>query len=120
MRTRDEGFLKAIRELPCIACGGSYDVEAHHVKTRGSGGGDDPFNIIPLCTDDHTQAEWAWHRNLVRFLKRYPYVLEHLRTLGWKVNWGQNRVVGVSGLRLFHPAYRDADLKEPVQFVIGR
>lgn len=109
MITSDPSFLAAMRKLPCIACGGIYGVEAHHIQTRSRLGGDDPWNIIPLCSDDHTQAEHAWHRNIGRFFKRYPHVKGHLVKLGWTFD----------GNRLIHKAYRDRKPKQAPQYEIG-
>ncbi len=102
MPTRDEKFLKAMRNLQCIACGAPPPSEAHHIQPKGMGnslGGDDWFNVIPLCADDHTQAEWAWHRNRRMFFRRYPHVWSHLKTLGWdflRLNYK---------IKLIHPEY---------------
>jgi len=41
----------------CVACGhnGSiYPLDIDHVKTRGSGGGNEPFNCMTLCRKCHT------------------------------------------------------------------
>lgn len=78
-------LVAQMRMLPCIACG-HHKSEIHHIKTRGSGGKDDPWNIIPLCSDDHTQAPWAIHRSKDKFFKKYPHVKEHLEKLGWEFN----------------------------------
>lgn len=90
----DAEFLKEIRSLPCIACGVRYQVEAHHIQTRGAGGkNDSPWNILPLCAGHHTQRGDAWHRGPKTFLKKYPHVWEHMLKLGWEDNNGN----------LFHP-----------------
>jgi len=95
--TTDLQFLAEIRKLPCIACGkwGSIDKygnpqnEAHHIKSVGSGGGDDWFNVIPLCTDCHTAGPYAYHRSFHKFFKKYPHVWRHLNiNLGWKYESG--------------------------------
>ncbi len=87
MATRDPKFVKAIKSLPCLACGRTTSIKCHHIKSRGSGGGDDWFNLIPLCVDHHTQNGdgHAWHRGKILFLKNYPHVMEHLRKLGWEI-----------------------------------
>jgi len=82
----DPLFLAEIRKLPCICCGSPPPSEAHHIKTRGSGGKDDFFNLIPLCKLDHTMGENAWHRiGSITFLKRFPWVADYLRQLGWTI-----------------------------------
>lgn len=94
-RIKDPEFLKKIRTLKCVACR-HYRSEAHHIKTKGSGGDDSPFNVIPLCSNCHTQSEYAWHRNRARFFKKFPHVLVHLKSMGWEL-WGE---------KLFHQHYR--------------
>lgn len=108
MITHDTRFLKEIRGLPCLACGRTYDVEAHHIKTRRTHG-DDPWNVIPLCSDHHTQDENAWHRNLSKFFHSFPHVWKHLKLLGW---FAVNK-------KLVHPAYRDQKPKQAPRYEIG-
>jgi hypothetical protein len=51
-RYEHPNYLAFIRSLPCVAC--DYPVtDAHHLKTRGSGGSD--LTAIPLCRQHHTQ-----------------------------------------------------------------
>lgn len=108
MRTVDSKFLAEVRKLQCIACGTTIDVEAHHIKTRGSGGGDDPWNVIPLCANDHTQAEWAWHRDIKEFFRRYRHIWTHItKKLEWDFIYKEPELI------LIHPAYRD---QKPKQF----
>ncbi|MGZ3742748.1 MAG: HNH endonuclease signature motif containing protein [Pseudobdellovibrionaceae bacterium] len=114
MATVDAKFLTAIRKLQCIACGNPRDVEAHHIKTKGSGGGDDPWNVIPLCSDCHTQAEWAWHRNIKNFFRKYRHVWTHIiKNLEWDFIYNDPELI------LIHPAYRDQKPKQKPQYEIG-
>lgn len=85
MPTCDPEFLAQIRKLPCMACGSIGSTEAHHIKTRGSGGGDDPWNILPLCSYHHTLSPFAWHRGPRQFLMAFPRVEEHVKKLGWEI-----------------------------------
>jgi hypothetical protein len=112
MITNDPKLLAERRKLRCMACGtfgildreGKPTNEAHHVMPKGMGhgkGGDDWWNILTLCSDCHTQAEWAWHRSLRNFFWRFPHVGRYLQSIGWiflKTDWK---------LKLIHPAYRD-------------
>lgn len=62
---RCPGHLKWVRGFHCLAslfaravpglipCGGN--IEAHHVRTRGAGGGDE--QVVPLCHDHHMQLD---------------------------------------------------------------
>lgn len=102
MKTEDPKHLRAVRLLPCLACGRPGPSEAHHVIAKGMGnskGGDDFWNVIALCTDCHTQAPWAWHRNRNDFFRRSPWVLDYLKQLGWQFIRMNYKV------KLIHPAY---------------
>lgn len=90
--TRDEEFVQAIRGLPCLACNHQPPNECHHIQSRGAGGGDDWWNLLPLCTGCHTGHGHAWHRGKLTFLKKFPHVWDHLQKLGWELN----------GSKLFH------------------
>lgn len=85
-RTIDPDFLNKIREIRCLACG-AFPAEAHHILPRSQGGGDDWYNVIPLCANHHTQngVGHAWHRGKISFLKNYPHVLDHIQKLGWEL-----------------------------------
>lgn len=55
-------------------------IEAAHVKSRGAGGPDYWFNVIPLCLEcHHTQHKksWAW------MVEQYPHLSIALRARGW-------------------------------------
>lgn len=120
--TSSPKLLNMARKDFCCACfcanemvNGEPRVEAHHVLARGMGnakGGDDWWNVIPLCTDDHTAAEWAWHRDLKGFFRRYPHVYRYLRFIGWEfIEMGYK-------LKPVHPAYVNLKPKEKPVWVI--
>lgn len=90
VRCKDPEFLKAIRELACLACGRHPKSEAHHIKTKGAGGGDDFWNVIPLCTATcHVFGGKSWHNVGWReFCDIHPHVWEHLQSLGWSDSFG--------------------------------
>lgn len=78
--TQNEKFLADVRELNCIACGKMCPSDPHHLKSVGSGGGDDPWNVIPLCRLCHT----SWHTiGASLFLRKFPRVELHLKSKGW-------------------------------------
>ncbi len=76
--------LQRVRAFPCCACGRPGPSECHHVRTRGSGGTDDPRNLLPLCTGCHTGNPNAWHRGRETFLDSFPHVREILKKMGWE------------------------------------
>jgi len=86
----DPAFLKAIRALPCLACGITGLTEAHHIKTKRCYG-DDAHNVIPLCFKHHTGSE-GWHGGVWSFLERFPHVLNHLKLLGWQIDLHAERI----------------------------
>jgi hypothetical protein len=45
------------RPLKFGECCDGFDV--HHIETRGSGGGDEPENLITLCRNHHNAAHAA-------------------------------------------------------------
>ena len=61
---RDWRYKAWIREQACACCGSSHDVEAAHTANDGGMAqkGSDR-SCIPLCTDCHTQAPHAHHRD---------------------------------------------------------
>jgi 5-methylcytosine-specific restriction endonuclease McrA len=44
--------LSLIRNLPCVVCS-SKPCDPDHIKTKGSGGGDNLSNLNPLCRTCH-------------------------------------------------------------------
>ncbi len=109
MQTNDPQLLIERRKLACMCCGlwpqmnryGKVENEAHHVKTQGSGGGDDWWNILTLCEGCHTLAPHAWHRNKLKFFKKAPHLISYLKLIGWIFIKAEYK------LKLIHPAYRD-------------
>lgn len=53
-RTEDKKLLKLIATKPCLICG-LIGVDAHHLITRGSGGPDKDWNLVPLCRKHHVE-----------------------------------------------------------------
>ena len=82
---KDEIFLGLIRKINCLCCGAIPPVDACHIKSRGSGGGDEWWNVIPMCRKCHTeQHSIGW----LRFIKKHSHINEHLSDLGWENNLG--------------------------------
>lgn len=55
-RIKDPELLSVVRNLPCLCCLKS-PADAHHVTSRGAGGGDTETNVMPLCREHHQE----WH-----------------------------------------------------------
>lgn len=89
----DEEALQNARNMPCMACSdldpqgaleavfeGNCRSHPHHVKTRGSGGGDYAENLMPLCHIHHREV----HRtSLSHFASKYKTVTNWLHLAGW-------------------------------------
>ncbi len=75
-RVQDPELLAVFRTFPCLACGRSPS-DAHHITTKGAGGGDVPENLMPLCREHHT----LWHQrgpgHMIRTFSRVRGWLEH-------------------------------------------
>lgn len=45
-------------DKPCVCCNqaGENKITFHHVKSRGSGGTDDSWNLMPICLTHHNET----------------------------------------------------------------
>lgn len=106
-------MLALVATYPCIACRTTVAVQVAHIKAKGhgrGGGGDDWFNLLPLCERCHLSAPHAWHNDLELFFEKFPHVKERLEKRGWifiEMDWE---------LKLVHPAYRDKKPKQAPEF----
>jgi len=71
--------------LNCTCLRGCYGpIDQAHIKSRGSGGCDDSWNVIPLCRKHHSeQHQIGWYR----FAFKYIEVKLKLCELGWKYDY---------------------------------
>lgn len=82
----------------CTACGSRPPVALHHLKTRGSGGSDEPHNLMPLCVLSchprvHTEG-------LTSMASKYQRVEAWLLRNGWEQvgsKWRHEKENGQSG-----------------------
>lgn len=63
----------------CIICG--TQGENHHVKTRGSSGTDDYYNLMPLCREHHQNIHFI---GLTTFASKYSEAREWLIRHAWE------------------------------------
>lgn len=78
-RTTNKKLIAQIKTLRCCICG-AMPSDPSHIKTRGSGGPDLGFNVVPKCRDHH--REWGrigWKK----FVERYPAFGMKLVSMGW-------------------------------------
>lgn len=89
-RKSDKKLLAEVRSQPCWVCGRAAPSDASHIKTKGSGGPDEPWNVVPKCRQHHIEWGMGWSK----FLDKYPNFKLRLKFLGWEWENG----------RLFHPS----------------
>lgn len=73
--------------LHCIICGRS-PVDLDHIKTRGSGGTDEPFNFIPSCSTHHRERHAI---GLISYSEKYPEVKRWLLMNEWYQEEGSGK-----------------------------
>lgn len=79
-RVEDRKLLNAIKKWPCLVCKSTYCVDPAHIHSKGAGGPDLIWNVIPLCRICHTiQHADGWKT----FWKQHPIAALYLQTLGW-------------------------------------
>lgn len=72
--------MKYISEERCSACGRNGPNDIDHIKSRGSGGTDDEFNLWVLCRGCHQDKH---HYGLNALLQCYPHLIDILESKGW-------------------------------------
>lgn len=83
-RKVNEDLLERVRQMPCSVCGAEGPSDPSHIRSRGSGGGDQHWNVFPKCRPHHT--EWGtigW----MRFLGKYPLFADLLLENGWDIQF---------------------------------
>lgn len=77
-------------DLPCLVCMKEEEnaVCFHHVKTQGSGGTDDSWNLMPLCFKCHEEVH---KKGLSLFSALYIQVGKWLSQNGWEYCSHQNK-----------------------------
>lgn len=94
-RKIDEGALEAARNGACCVCGARPPGDPSHVHSRGAGGPDTKWNVVPMCRGHHTE----WHAaGPSVFIRRHPGFGLYLTRLGWEVT---HSYAGVT--KLWHP-----------------
>ena len=70
-------------DKPCLNCGKQTSGGNcfHHIKTRGSGGTDDVWNLMPLCFFCHERVHKI---GLLKFSENFAVKL-FLENLGWEI-----------------------------------
>ncbi len=72
--------FKEIRADYCEACG-KTPCDVAHIRSRGAGGGNQKWNLMPLCRSCHaTQHNLGWKK----FSDRHFRVFAYLMNSGWE------------------------------------
>jgi len=74
-----------IKQMRCLVCN-SAGVDVAHVKTRGSGGCDEKWNLMPLCREHHSLQHKV---GILTFIRLHPSVQAYLDLNGWYVENGK-------------------------------
>lgn len=78
----------------CVCCKKFGPVDSCHIKSRGSGGPNEGFNLLSMCRSCHRlQHTVSWSG----LLKRYPHMTQTLKSRGWSIEIVMGR------FKLWHP-----------------
>lgn len=82
---------KYITDAKCIIdenCSPDERRTFHHIYTRGSGGPDEIWNMIPICFKHHEEWHKVW---TTKMAKKYPQVKDWLLKQGWFFDKNQKK-----------------------------
>lgn len=79
-REENKDCLDEIRSMECSVCGAPPPSDAHHMKTKGSGGGDTLENLVSLCRKHHQEIHTLGRKTW--WIKRAQVVNEFRRAWG--------------------------------------
>lgn len=83
LRTEDSALMDQVRNSRCVITGNFPPNDPHHVKSKGSGGPDEPWNLCPLRHDLHQE----FHKiGISSFAEKYPAFKSWLEKNGWEYN----------------------------------
>lgn len=83
MRIVDKKLCESYRGKPCAVCKWTIGSVGHHIKSKGSGGHDMAFNLMPLCHEHHRMIH---DKGLPSVSAQYSEVREFLVTHGWELD----------------------------------
>lgn len=66
----------------CCIITGTSPCALHHVKSRGAGGKDDAFNLMPLSAYHYNEIHVGGTK---KFAEKYPEAKKWLRENGWYI-----------------------------------
>lgn len=80
-REENPDLIRAIRGFNCCACLKLGPSDAHHIKTKKSGGPDTQWNLVSLCRQHHQELHVMAN---TEFANKYPLFKAMLEKKGWK------------------------------------
>jgi hypothetical protein len=89
-RKIDEELIREVSKQACVVCGKRPAGEAHHIKTKGSGGGDYIWNLCPVDRFCHQRFH---SKGLNHMVRRFNPVREFLIRNNWEWDATLNRWV---------------------------
>lgn len=86
-RIVDTMAKEAAKTQPCVVCA-RFEADPHHLISRGAGGHDLEWNLLPLCRADHTGIH---KMGLTTFASKYKQVEDWLLNQGWTFEASLNK-----------------------------
>ena len=84
-RKTNRDLLDRIKTQHCFICG-NWPSDPCHIKSVGSGGPDETWNVVPMCRFHHTeQHAIGW----VSMWSKYVIIRMKLASMGWEVKQGK-------------------------------
>lgn len=77
--------------MGCIICQ-SRPCDPHHIKSRGTYGGDKEYNLLPVCSAHYVEVHQI---GLVKFAEKYKQVKSWLRLNKWQFDGFMNKYIHV-------------------------
>lgn len=81
LRVENDDVLEKYRNAPCVICKDPSDPA--HIKSKGSGGPDADFNLIPFCRLHHVEQH---AKGFIHMSQKYPEVWSYLRRRSWYID----------------------------------
>jgi hypothetical protein len=85
-RIVDRDLLDAVSQMPCSVCFKRGPNDPAHIKSRGSGGHDRPYNVVALCREHHSEQHTM---GMMSFVKKYRIFRSKLSMMGWTFDDGK-------------------------------
>lgn len=86
-RAENKDLKNLTKDTRCVVCSRTGS-DPHHVKSKGSGGPDEEWNLMPLCRIHHTEIHKI---GSATFSLKYNNVLLWLNSHGWEIENGKLR-----------------------------